>query len=198
MYDRMSVAMKKRMEFLENRDAEDRKAGLPRMQRLRQIPAETGQYISMLAASAPKGKMIEIGTSAGYSTMWLSLAAMERKQKIITFEILPEKITLAKETFEKAEIEDYVDLIEGDALLYLENLDTIAFCFLDAEKDMYEPCWDIVASKIIPGGMLIADNAISHKIDVQSMIDKTLADPRFDALVVPIGKGELFCRRIKS
>ncbi len=78
--------VKKRMRYLEKLDAEDRVDGTPRMQRLRQIPPETGKFLSIIAAGAPRGEFIEIGTSAGYSTMWLSLAAIVRNQKVITFE----------------------------------------------------------------------------------------------------------------
>ena len=65
--------VKNRMKYLENIDAEDRVNKTPRMERLRQIPPETGKFLSILAAGAPKGKFIEIGTSGGYSTMWIAL-----------------------------------------------------------------------------------------------------------------------------
>jgi len=74
------------MHYLERLDAKDRTDGTPRDQRLRQIPPETGKFIAMLAASAPKGTFIEIGTSAGYSTLWLTLACRKVGNKITTFE----------------------------------------------------------------------------------------------------------------
>ena len=95
--------VKKRMKYLEELDAQDRADGTPRMQRLRQIPPETGKFLSILAASAPKGKFLEIGTSAGYSTMWIALACMERNIKVKTFEILKEKVKIASETFQQSD-----------------------------------------------------------------------------------------------
>ncbi len=65
--------VKNRMKYLENIDTEDRVDGTPRMERLRQIPPETGKFLSILAASAPNGEFLEIGTSGGYSTMWIGL-----------------------------------------------------------------------------------------------------------------------------
>jgi predicted O-methyltransferase YrrM len=183
------------MRFLEALDKKDREDGTPRLQRLRQIPPDTGKFLSLIASSCPMGEFIEIGTSAGYSTMWLSLAMMGRHTKLKTYELLKPKIRQARETFAKAGIEDLVDLVEGDALLNLRSVENIAFCFLDCEKDLYEPCWDLLSGKMVQGGVLVADNAINHYDTIKHMIDKALADDRFDSLVVPIGKGELVCRR---
>jgi caffeoyl-CoA O-methyltransferase len=188
--------VKKRMKYLEELDANDRGDGTPRMQRLRQIPPETGRFLSIIAASAPKGDFIEIGTSAGYSTMWIVLACIEKGTKIKTFEILGEKIELAKETFQQTKIEDYVDLIEGDARDYLKEEKNISFCFLDAEKEVYSDCYDLIIPNMVKGGLLVADNAINHYETLKPMIQKALSDERVDSLVVPIGKGELLCRKI--
>lgn len=188
--------VKKRMRYLEKLDAEDRVNGTPRMQRLRQIPPETGKFLSIIAAGAPRGEFIEIGTSAGYSTMWIALACMERGNKIKTFEILEEKIELAKETFQQSKMQKYIDLVEGDARDYLKEEKDISFCFLDAEKDVYEECYDLIIPNMVKGGLLVADNAINLYDVLKSMIDKALSDKRVDSLIIPIGKGELLCRKI--
>ena len=196
MFNEISEKMKLRMAFLEDIDKKDRIDGTERSKRLRQIPPETGKFISLIASNCPNGEIIEIGTSAGYSTMWLSLVAKERNLKIKTFELLKEKIKLAKETFKLANINNYVELIKGDAIKNLININNIAFCFLDCEKEIYEKCWDLISSKIVKNGILIADNAISHYETIKPMIDKVFNDKDFDSLIVPIGNGELVCRRI--
>lgn len=196
MHNKIPEVVRNRMKFLEKIDAEDRVNGTPRMQRLRQIPPLVGKFLSILAASSPKGKFIEIGTSAGYSTMWIALACMERGNKIRTFEILEEKIKIAKETFLQSKMDNYVELIEGDARDYLKEEKNISFCFLDAEKEVYEDCYDLIIPNLVKGGLLIADNAINHYKTLKPMIDKALSDERVDALVVPIGKGELLCRKV--
>jgi predicted O-methyltransferase YrrM len=195
MFNEMSKEMLQRMEYLEAIDRKDRKDGTPRLQRLRQIPPETGKFIALIALNCPEGEFIEIGTSAGYSTMWLSLAARERNIKIRTYEILPEKVKLARETFKLAGIENYVELIEGDFLKEWEKLGDIAFCFLDAEKEVYERCFDIVSKKLVKNGFIVADNAVDHYDRIKSMIDKAENDTGFDCLTVPIGKGEFLCRK---
>ena len=139
---------------------------------------------------------LEIGTSAGYSTLWLSLAARETGRKIITFEILPEKVRLAKDTFQAAEVEDVIELAAGDALEHLRSYRKIAFCFLDAEKEVYQKCYDAVIPNLVRGGYLIADNAINHQETLAPMLEKALRDDRVDAMVAPIGKGLLICRKL--
>lgn len=196
MFHNIPKPIQSRMKFLEKRDADDRLDGTPRMQRLRQIPPETGRFLSIMAASAPNGDLIEIGTSAGYSTMWIALACIEKGTRIRTHEILKEKILLAKETFRESKLNKFVDLIEGDARDYLREEKNISFCFLDAEKEIYEDCYDLIVPNLVKGGILIADNAINHYESLKPMIDKALSDKRLDALIVPIGKGELICRKI--
>jgi len=196
MFHKIPESIKKRMEYLEDLDTKDRIDGTPRMERLRQIPPETGKFVSILAASAPKGDFLEIGTSAGYSALWIALACKLNGNKLVTFEILKDKIKLARETFELTNLHDVVELIEGDARDYIPNYKRISFCFLDAEKEVYEDCYDLVIPNMIKGGTLVADNAINHYETLKPMLDKALADERVDGMIVPIGKGELVCRKI--
>ena len=195
MFHNISSEILQRMKYLEEIDTRDRNDGTSRMRRLRQIAPETGRFLAIIAASSPNGKMIEIGTSAGYSALWLSLVCSELNRKLTTFEILDDKYILAKETFKKADVEDVIELIQGDALEYLDDYHDISFCFLDAEKDVYEDCYEKVIPLMSSGGILVADNAISHQKDLKPWINKVIADSRVDALVVPIGKGELVCRK---
>ena len=106
MFHNIPPAVQGQMERLEAIDARDRVDGTPHRQRLRQIPPETGKFLAILTASAPKGEIIEIGTSAGYSTLWLALACLPAGRMITTFEIQQEKATLAAETFHAARLED--------------------------------------------------------------------------------------------
>jgi predicted O-methyltransferase YrrM len=195
MLNEIPVAVRKQMEELERIDARDRTDGTPRMKRLRQIPPEVGKFIAILAAMAPKGRWIEIGTSAGYSTLWLALACRTKSHQITTYEILEEKAQLARRTFAAADVNDVVELVQRDALDHLRNGNEIAFCFLDAEKEVYAQCYEAVVPLMVSGGIIVADNAINHRATLQPMLDRALSDDRVDALIVPIGKGELVCRR---
>jgi caffeoyl-CoA O-methyltransferase len=196
MFHPIRPSILQRMQYLEGIDAIDRQDNTPLLKRLRQIPPETGKFLAIMAASAPQGDYIEIGTSAGYSTMWLALACEATGRRITTFEVLPEKVKLARQTFKFAELEDTVTLVEGDARKYLPGVGEIGFCFLDAEKDIYGDCYELVVPRLAKGGLMLADNAISHQADLQPMLERALSDERVDALIVPIGQGVLVCRKI--
>lgn len=196
MFHDIPPAMQARMRELEAIDARDRVDGTPHLERMRQIPPETGRFLAVLAASAPAGAYLEIGASAGYSTLWLALAARARGRTITSYEVLPGKVQLALETYRRAGVDDVVTLVAGDARDYLDAYDAIAFCFLDAEKNIYGDCYDLVVPRLVSGGLLVADNAVSHGETLQPLLSRALADPRVDAVIVPIGRGELVCRKI--
>ncbi|MDD5706842.1 MAG: class I SAM-dependent methyltransferase [Kiritimatiellae bacterium] len=183
------------MRELEQIDTRDRTDGTARMERLRQITPEVGKFIALLAAGAPDGRYVEIGTSAGYSTLWLALACRQIGRRLTTFEILDVKAKLARQTFETTGVGDVLDFVHGDALVHLPGLKGISFCFLDAEKEIYGQCYEAVIPNIVSGGILVADNAINHAATLRPMLDRALADERVDAMIVPIGKGELVCRK---
>lgn len=195
MFHDIPAAVLDQMRELERRDAEDRYDGTPRLERLRQIPPETGRFLALWAAAAPDGRCVEIGTSAGYSALWLALACRATGRALTTFEVLAPKAALARNTFLRAGVEDVVRLIEGDFLEHVDEFEEVGFCFLDAEKEIYRACYDVVVPCLVPGGILIADNAINHRQTLQPVLDHALADQRVDALIIPIGKGELVCRK---
>ena len=87
-----------------------------------------------------------------------------------------------------------VELIVGVACEYLPSFQEIAFCFLDDEKEVYKECYEVVVPNLTNSGLLMADNVISHRENLQPVVDRALADERIDALVIPIGKGLLMCR----
>jgi predicted O-methyltransferase YrrM len=182
-----------RMQYLEERDRKDRNDGTAHLKRLRQIPPETGMQLALLAASAPRGQMLEIGTSGGYSALWLALAAKQRGDRLITFELLKDKADLARETFDKAQAWDQVDLVNGDARGHVGDYDGVAFCFVDCEKEMYGELYKEIVPLLAPGGMLVADNVISHKEDLADFVNTARKDKNVDAVVLPVGKGLLVC-----
>lgn len=195
MFHDIPEAIEERMCYLMSMDEKDRLDGTPDVRRLRQIPPETGRFIALLAATAPEGAYLEIGTSGGYSTLWLALACKGQGRKLITFELLEEKAWLARETFKAAGIEETVELVVGDGREYLHSYKDISFCFLDADKEVYYDCYEKIVPNLVKGGLLVADNAISHKKQLQAMLERALNDERVDALVVPIGSGVLVCRK---
>jgi predicted O-methyltransferase YrrM len=195
MFSDISSAMKERMDYLEKADRKDRDDGTPALQRLRQVPPETGRFIALMLAASPDGTAIEIGTSAGYSAMWLALACRETGRKLVTFEVLDEKVRIARETLAKAGIEDLVQLVHGDAREHVKNYREISFCFLDCEKEYYLDCYEAVVPRMVRGGLLVADNAINLADQMKPFLERANHDPRVDAVLVPYKSGELVCRK---
>lgn len=195
MFHSIPAAMLDRMRYLEEIDARDRVDGTPHHQRLRQITPETGKFLALMAAAAPEGIFLEIGTSGGYSTLWLALACQHKGCRLTTFEWSEEKVRLAEDTFRLAGVDEMVDLVVGDARDRVADYGDIAFCFLDAEKDTYVDYYDLVVPKLVEGGLLIADNVTDQREALQRFVDNALSDARVDAVVVPVGNGELVCRR---
>ena len=195
VFENIPERIRDRMTHLEFADRQDREDGTPRPERLRQIPREVGEFLAILAAGAPRGTWLEIGTSAGYSTLWLALACREAGTKLVTFESLQPKAGIARGPFDAAGVQDVVELIVGDAREQLGNHGGIGFCFLDAEKEHYLDCYEAVVPNLLPGGLLVADNVISHREELEPFVARALDDSRVDACVVPIGRGELVCRR---
>jgi caffeoyl-CoA O-methyltransferase len=195
MFHDIPMAMRRRMQHLEALDTEQRRLRLPTIDRLCAVPPDTGRFLALMAAAAPRGSCLELGTSGGYSALWLSLACRLRGDKLTTFEIHPAKIEVARETFCEAAVESLIDLVVGDARRQLLRHRDIAFCFLDIGHDDYIECYEAVMANTVPGGLIVADNVIDHRQECEPYIRHALADPRVDAVIVPIGKGELLCRR---
>ncbi len=197
MFHQIPKPVLDRMHQLEEIDALDRQDGTPRSQRLRQITPESGRVLAFLAASAPtKGTWMEIGTSAGYSALWLSLAARMRGKTLVTFELLPAKAALAKETFKAAKVSGLVELKNGDARGHISDYAEIAFCFLDAEKEMYAEFYERIGPNLIPDGLLVADNVINHRQNLEKFLSLVEEDETIDHITLPVGKGLLVCRKL--
>jgi predicted O-methyltransferase YrrM len=191
--DRVRAAMAS----LEKRDAEDRSDGTPQAQRLRAISPEVGQLLLTLVVGAGAQTIVEIGTSGGYSTLWLASGARWTGGRVTTFEIDPAKIERARGSFDAAGVTDIVDqraMDGGAGLAAFEG--TADVVFIDCEKDDYLRMLAPAIAALRPAGLLIADNLISHEADLAGFRDTALADPRLTGLVVPIGRGELVAVRL--
>lgn len=184
-----------RMKMLEERDAAERRAGSRDLRRLRQIPCETGRFLALCAACAPEGLWVEIGTGGGYSALWIAAACRERGHRLVTVEIDPYKADLALETCRAGGVGDVVDVILGDGVAYLEKVGPISFLFLDADKEVYLPCYERAVPLLVQGGILLADNVVSKRDALEVFLARTLSDSRVDATVVPVGEGVLFARK---
>lgn len=169
---------------------------MERKRLLRQIPPETGKLLALLLANCPAGDAAEVGTGAGYSALWLALACRATGRKLTTFELDPAKAELARQSLSAADVLDVVELREADALEGLKALSGLAFCFIDAERDMAAAAYELALAALPTGGVIAVDNAISHAEEFPQFLYDAEMDPRVDAVIVPIGSGLLVCRKV--
>ena len=120
----------------------------------------------------------------------------ETGRRLTTFEVLDAKAALARETFALTGLDDVVHLVHGDVRDHLADLDDIAFCFLDSEKPDYGELYEAIVPLLVPGGLLVADNALEFEDVMQPMLDRALTDDRVDGVIVRFLTGQLICRKL--
>jgi predicted O-methyltransferase YrrM len=185
------------LDRLEERDARERETGTAREVRLRQVTPDVGRFLHNLVLAARPRTLIEIGASGGYSTIWTGTAARAVGGSLTTLEIDPVKVDLARQSLRDAGMDGAVTVVEGDAFQYMRGRsEPVDFVFLDAEKEDYLAFLGLIIPVLPPGGILVADNLTSHEADLRGFREAALADPRLSAVVVPIGRGELFAVRL--
>ncbi|MFN8474331.1 MAG: class I SAM-dependent methyltransferase [Anaerolineae bacterium] len=177
------------MRELERRDREERAQGLPRAVRARNLKPDTGRFLNLLIRAARSRRIVEVGTSNGYSTLWLAEAAQAVKGRVTTLELRPERHAEALENFARVGLADVVDARLGDAHAIIPTLpDGFDLAFIDAEKDDYVPLAEALLPKVAPGGLLIADNITSHA-ETKAYSDFVDAQPTLVTSIIPIGEG---------
>lgn len=159
------------MERLRDDDATQRERGLPVSERTRNVTAPTGLFLFSLIRSLQPDLIVEIGSSTGYSTIWLALAAREYGGRIVGSEILPERASQANANLVEAGVADTAIIETGDGSEIAARFDSIDLVFLDAEKDDYPRHFDNVIERVRPGGVVLTDNVTSHDCeDLLSLI----------------------------
>ena len=162
-----------------------------RIKRYRNIEPESALFLSMQIRIQQSKKILEIGTSTGYSTLRLADAAQVTNARITTLEIDEARTLQAKAYAQELQVDDVIDFWVGDALNFLENCqEKYDFILLDAERDAYLNYWVYLQNIMIhQGGVLIVDNVISHASEVKDFICKVKKDERFMTTTLPIGAG---------
>ncbi len=163
-----------------------------RPRRMLNITRDTGEFLSVLVRAMLARRVLEIGTSNGYSTLWLAEAARAIGGSVTTVELSAFKVGLASDTFARSGLSSFIRLIHDDAGRVLERADPDAFdlIFLDSERPEYPGWWPHLRRVLRPGGLLVVDNATSHPEQVAPFIALVNADAAFTTSLVPVGNGE--------
>jgi predicted O-methyltransferase YrrM len=160
-----------------------------RLNRYRNLEPESAELLAVLVKAARPSTILELGTSNGYSTIWLADAAEEIGAKLTSVEIDPQRTAQAREQLERAGLR--ADLRTHDAGEVLRESEDHAwgFVFLDAERPAYAGYWPDLLRALAPGGLLVIDNVLSHADQVEEVTNLIEAEPSVTTALVPIGAG---------
>jgi len=160
--------------------------------RMLNITPDTGEFLAVLAKATGARRILEVGTSNGYSTLWLADAVAPVDGSVTTIELAPEKIEMARANFARAGVDTRITLLEGDAGTMLANLFDTSFdlLFLDSKRSDYLNWWPDIRRILRAGGLLVVDNATSHADEMAAFTAAVRADAGFMTSLVPVGKGE--------
>ena len=175
---------------LEEEDARERAEGVPRERRARQVASTTGRFLFSLVAANAGCEVLEIGGSRGYSSIWLAAGARLLGGRVLSLEVDPVKCGAWRANVADAGLEEWAELLEGDAFELLARVeDGFDVVFLDAEKDDYEALFPLARARLDPGGVVVADNVLSHAETLGAYSAARQADPTLVSVTVPLDRG---------
>jgi predicted O-methyltransferase YrrM len=188
MDDTLSALLKELEQFGRENDARAK----DRSQKMLNITPDTGQFLLLLIRALKAKHVLEIGTSNGYSTLWLSHAVQPMDGRVTTLDLSPSKAYLARANFARAGLQTWIDLKILDAGEFLkQQADAVFdFIFLDSNREAYLAWWRDLQRVLVPGGLLVSDNAISHAHEMADFVRAVQQTPGYLTSLVPVGNGE--------
>lgn len=179
---------------------ENDKAQQARGHKMLNITRDTGALLAVLVQTRSATAVLEIGTSNGYSTLWLAEAVQRLNGRVTTVERDEGKLALATHNFRRAGLEAVITQLAGEASALLPTLPEEGYqlIFLDSDRQQYQAWWSEIRRLLAPRGLLVVDNAISHQSEMQGWMAQVRRDPGFITALVPVGKGEWLVVRLSG
>jgi predicted O-methyltransferase YrrM len=175
---------------LEEEDRREREEGVARELRARQVEPTTGRFLFSLVAPQTDCEVLEIGGSRGYSTIWLAAGVRYLGGRVLSLEYDTAKCEAWRRNIADAGLEDWAELVEGDAFEMLAAIDDVFdVVFIDAEKDDYERLFELTRGKVEPGALFVADNVLSHVDTLGAYSRARQHDPTLESVTVPLDRG---------
>ena len=188
----MKTALQKLLSELEEFGQTNDLGAKDRAQRMLNITPDTGEFLSVLVRATNAQRVLEIGTSNGYSTLWLADACDATGGSVTTVERSEQKFRMAEMNFDRSDLSSIICQVLADAGDFLSESQESAYdmIFLDSERTDYPNWWPDLKRIIRPGGLLVVDNAISHSDEIAPFVELVEADSDITTSLVPVGKGE--------
>ena len=169
-------------------DAAQRAAGLPQAQRTRNVDRETGEWLNLLIRATGAKRILEIGSSNAVSTILLADAARANSGRVTGTEIIPERAAEANRNLAEAGLADVATVIAGNAQDTIAELDgPFDLVFIDAEKDDYPAHLLAIVDRVPPGGLILADNVVSHDVSAYQRLVRERED--LETVTIPLNRG---------
>ena len=196
MEQSLQALLRELYEFGKANDA----ANSDRSHKMLNITLDTGEFLELLVNAIGAKRILEIGTSNGYSTLFLAHAVRATRGRVTTVELSDYKLGLARANFLRSGLTSVIELVHKDGGDYLNqpSLSPFDLVFLDSERDQYVGWWPSLKKAIRAGGLLVVDNAVSHPREVRDFIALVQSDSSFLTSLVPIGNGEFLALRVVS
>ncbi|HEY2775922.1 MAG TPA: O-methyltransferase [Candidatus Binatia bacterium] len=162
-----------------------------RPRRMLNITPETGRLLWILVVSTGARRILEVGTSNAYSTIWLADAARGVGGRVTTLEANADKVVQARDNLESAGLSSFVEIVQGPAAETIAALDGLFdLVFLDADRASYLRYLELVLPKLKTGGLLVADNATSHAEELGDYLSRVKSHTGLFSVTIPVGNGE--------
>jgi caffeoyl-CoA O-methyltransferase len=175
---------------LEEEDRLEREQGIAQIHRSRAVLPTTGRFLFALVAPQAGCEVLEIGGSRGTSSIWLGAAARILGGHVTSIERDPVKCEAWRRNVADAGLAGWVELVDGDAFEVIPARDDVFdVVFLDSEKEDYERLFELVRPRIEPGGLVVADNVVSHAVSLGEYSRRRQADPTLSSVTVPLDRG---------
>jgi predicted O-methyltransferase YrrM len=193
----MDNHLKAYLDDLYHRGREHDEQKTDRLERLRNVEPDTAQLLALLVLATGARRILELGTSNGYSTLWLADAARSVGGRVVSVDMDGARIAQAAEHLARTRLNGHVELRTEDAALTLASSegDSFDLIFLDAERPAYPDYWPDLIRVMRPGGLLVVDNVLSHAIEVQPLRALVTKEPAVSEALVPTGAGALLIVR---
>jgi predicted O-methyltransferase YrrM len=164
-----------------------------RLQRLRNVEPETAELLGVLVRALGARRVLEIGTSNGYSTIWLADAALAVGGAVVSLEIEPERTQQALANLTRAGVKGAADLRTQDAAQALPDFADASWdlIFLDAERPAYVGYWPDLLRVLVPRGLLVVDNALSHAKQLVDFSELVYGAEGVTSTLLTVGAGVL-------
>ncbi len=183
---------------LEEQDARERAQGIPPERRARALHPESARFLHLLILSARYRRLLEIGGGTGYATLWLAEAAHRNGGTLVSCEIEPVRAEANRTNIRRAGLHGVVTYVIGDARQTVAELaGPFDFVLIDTNKADYITYFELLIPKMLPNGLIVADNVISHASVLQAYLKRVKEHPLYESVTVPIGKGLEISRRVR-